>query len=98
MCYFSCLEKSPPVSKRAATSLVLSKPLPAFSLLYPYKVVFRFQPEHLSLELSKLSRFKVDSYCCWVSIYVNEKFLSGLHGPFGRREAPGNELNRVPSF
>lgn len=31
--YCSCLKKSPSVSKRAATSLVLSKPLPAFRLL-----------------------------------------------------------------
>lgn len=52
-------QKSPPVSKRAATSLVLSKPLPAFSLLYPYKVVFRFQPEHILLELSKSSSFQI---------------------------------------
>lgn len=54
------LQKSPPVSKRAATSLVLSKLLPAFSLLYPYKVVFRFQPEYILLELAKLNRFEID--------------------------------------
>lgn len=54
MCSFSCLKKSPPVSKRAATSLVLSKPLPAFSLSYPYKVVFRFQPEHILFRTFKI--------------------------------------------
>lgn len=31
--FCSCLKKSPSVSKRASTSLVLSKPLPAFRLL-----------------------------------------------------------------
>lgn len=85
--------KSPPVSKRAATSLVLSKPLPALSLSYPYKVVFRLQPEHILIELSKLSGFQVvrlpEGSCQLVSKFKNIPELRRLG-----RNAP-REINRV---